>query len=62
MRYKYDAGTTLDRINRDIGFENEIFMENSLTQTGYNTEMQRVAILARMEVQTTELCSPLQKI
>ena len=29
-------------------------MENAPGKTGYNTEIQRVAILARMEVQTTE--------
>ena len=37
MRYKSDSGTTLDRINRDAGVANEIFMENAPGQTGYNT-------------------------
>ena len=37
MRYKSEACTTLDRINRDAGVANEIFMENSPKQTGYNT-------------------------
>ena len=50
MRYKSEAGTTLDRMNWDVGVANEIFMENAPKQTGYNKEMHRVAILARMEV------------
>ena len=50
MRSKSEAGTTLDRINRDIVVANEIFMENSPDQTSYNIEMQRVARLARMKV------------
>ena len=50
MRYKPEAGTTLDRINQDVGFANEIFMDNKPNQTAYNTEMQRVEILERMEV------------
>ena len=54
MRYKSEAGTTLDRINRDVGVANEIFMENAPKQTGYNTKMKIVARLARMEVRTTE--------
>ena len=48
MRSKSDAGTTLDRIKRDVGVANEIFMENAPDQTSYNTEMQRVARMARM--------------
>ena len=48
MRYKSEAGTTLDRINWDVGVENEIFMDDATKQTGYNTEMQRVTRLARM--------------
>ena len=36
MRSKSEAGTTLDRINRDVGVENYIFVDNSLGQTGYN--------------------------
>ena len=39
MIYKSEAGTTLDRINRDVGFENDIFMDNVPKQTVYNTEM-----------------------
>ena len=35
-------------------------MENSLKDSGYNIEMQIVAILARMEVQTTEPYSSCQ--
>ena len=54
MRSKSEAGTTLDRINRDVGAAKEIFMDNEPKQNGYNTEMQRVARLARMEVQTTD--------
>ena len=61
MRYKSEAGTTLDRINRDVGVANEIFMDNSPKQTGYNTEMHRVARLERMEVRTTEQYSSWQK-
>ena len=37
MRSKSEAGTTLDRINRDFGVANEIFMDNAPNQTGYNT-------------------------
>ena len=48
MRYKSEADTTLDRINRYIGVENEISMDNAPEKTGYNTEMQRVARLAIM--------------
>ena len=33
MRSKSEAGTTLDRINRDTGVENEIFMDNAADQT-----------------------------
>ena len=29
MRYKSESGIILDRINRDIGVENEIFMDNA---------------------------------
>ena len=29
MRYKSESVTTLDRINRDYGVSNEIFMDNS---------------------------------
>ena len=54
MISKSEAGTTLDRMNRDVGVENKIFIENAPAHTGYNTEMHRVARLARMEVQTTE--------
>ena len=54
MRYKSEAGTILYRINREIGVANKIFMDNAPKQTGYNTEIQRVARLSRMEVQTTE--------
>ena len=60
MRSKSEAGTKLDRINRDVGVANMIFMENSPEQTGYKTETQRVARLAIMEVQTTESYSPRQ--
>ena len=54
MRSKSEAVSTVDRINRDSGVVNEIFMENVPNKTGYDTEMKRVARLARMEVQTTE--------
>ena len=37
MIYKSEAGTIVDRINRDVGVANEIFMENEPKQTGYNT-------------------------
>ena len=60
MRYKSDSGTTLDRINRDVRFKNEILMDNAPGQTGYNTEIQRVSILSGTEVQTTEPYSPWQ--
>ena len=49
MRYKSEAGTILDRTKRDVGVANEIFMDNAPKQTGYKTEMQRVARLARMK-------------
>ena len=58
MRYKSEAGTTLDRINRDVGVANEIFMDNATKQTGYNTKMLKVTGVAIMEVQTTEPYSP----
>ena len=60
MRSKSEAGTKLDRINRDIGVANKIFMDNAPKQTGYNTEIQRVEILEIMEVQTTDPESPWQ--
>ena len=50
MRYKSEAGTTLDRINWDVGVSNEIFMDNAPKQTGYNIEMQIVTRLEIMEV------------
>ena len=37
MRSKSEARTTLDRKNREVGVENEIFMDNATNQTGYNT-------------------------
>ena len=37
MRYKSEAGTTLDRINLDVGVANGIFMVNAPEKTGYNT-------------------------
>ena len=46
--------------NQSSRVANEIFMENAPGKTGYNTEIQRVARLARMEVQTTEPYYPLQ--
>ena len=39
MGSKLEAGTTLDRIKRDVGVANEIFMDNAPEQTGYNTEV-----------------------
>ena len=57
MLYKSEAGTKLDRINRDVGVENK-FMDNSPIHTGYNTKIQRVARLERMEVRTTEIYPP----
>ena len=60
MRYKSEAGTTLDRINCDVGVVNEIFMDNSPNHIGYNTERQRVSRLTRMDVHTTKIHSPLQ--
>ena len=50
MRSKSDTDTTLDRINQDVRVANEIFMDNSPRQTGYNTEIQRLARLPRIEV------------
>ena len=50
MRSKSKAGTTLYRINWDIGISNNMFLENTHRQTGNNTEIQRVERLARMEV------------
>ena len=35
-------------------------MDNAPGQTGYNIEMQRVAIMTRMEVRTTDPYSPWQ--
>ena len=58
MRYKSEAGTTLDGRNRDVGVTNEIFIDNAPEKTGYNTEMQRVARLTRMEVRNIEPYSP----
>ena len=62
MRYNSECGTTLDRINQEFGVANKIFMDNAPNKTGYNTEMQRVAKLSRMEVQTTETYYPWKKI
>ena len=36
MRYKSDAGMSLDRINQYSGVANELFMDNSLGLIGYN--------------------------
>ena len=57
MRYKSEAGTTLYSINRDERVENDIFVDNTPKQTGYSTEIQRVARLARTGVRTTEVHS-----
>ena len=61
MRSKSEAGTSLDRINRDVGVSNEIFMVNAPKKTCYNTEMKRVARLERMESRTTDSYSPWEK-
>ena len=58
VRSKSEAGTTLDWIHQDVGFASKIFMDNAPNQTGYNTEIQRMEILASMEVRTTEPYSP----
>ena len=60
MISKLEAGTTLYRMIMDVDVANKIFMDNAPEQTGYNTEMQRVARLTRMEFQTTEPYSTLQ--
>ena len=60
--YKSEAGTTLDRIKRDVGVANEIFIDNAPDHTRYNKEMQRVTRLARIKVQTTEPHSPWENI
>ena len=53
MRSKSEAGTTLDRINRDVGVENYIFVDNSPRQTGYNREMLIMERLEIMDIRTT---------
>ena len=58
MRSKSEAGTTLYVISRYVGVANEIFIDNAPEKTGYNTEMQRVARLTRMEVRNIEPYSP----
>ena len=58
MSYKSEAVTTLDRINKGDEVSNEIFMYNAPNQTGYNTRMQRVERLERMDVRTTKPHSP----
>ena len=40
MRSKSEAVMTLDRINRDVGVGNEIFMDNAPDQTVHNIDMQ----------------------
>ena len=60
MRYKSEAGTILDRINREVGVANKICMDNAPGKTSYNTEMKRVARLEIMEVRTTEPYYPWQ--
>ena len=54
MRYKVVSGTTLDRINREVGVANEIFMGNASNQTGYNTEMPRFTSMPRIDIHTTD--------
>ena len=54
MISKSEAGTTVDRINRDVGVAEKIFMDNAPREIGYNTETKRVARLAIMEVKTNE--------
>ena len=58
MQSKPEAGTTLDKINQDVGVANKIFIENAFGKTGYNTEIQRVSRLASMETRTTDPYSP----
>ena len=60
MRSKPEAGTKLDSINWGVRVANKIFMYNAPAQNGYNTEIQRVARLEIIEVQTTEPYSPWQ--
>ena len=54
MISKSEDGKELDRIKRDFGVANEMFMDNAPEKTGYKTEMQRLERLARLKVQTTE--------
>ena len=60
MRSKSEAGMTFDRINRGVGVENKIFVDNASDQTGYNTEIHRVARLEIMDVCNTKPHSPWQ--
>ena len=50
MRSKSDDVTKLDRINRDFGVSNEIFIYNAPDKTGYNTKIQRLKRQTIMEV------------
>ena len=43
----------LDKLNRAVDIENDIFIENTLEQIGYNTEMKKVARKTTMKVVTT---------
>ena len=58
MIYKYEAGMSLNKINWDAGVENEIFMGNVPEQTGYNSEMQRIAGQESMDFRTIEPYCP----
>ena len=60
MISKSEDGKIVDRINWDVGVVNKIFMDNAPNQTGYNTEMQRVATMKRMEVRKLELSERLR--
>ena len=54
MRSKSEAVMTLDRINRDVGVGNEIFMDNAPDQTVHNIDMQILKSLPKIDVRITE--------
>ena len=55
MKYKSESSMTLYRINQGFSLANEIFMDNSPNQTGYNTEIQTGARMEILDVCTNKL-------
>ena len=60
MRSKSDTGTSLYRINWDVGVVNDLSVENQSKHTSKNTVTHRIKRMEKMYVHTTDKYYPLQ--